>query len=392
MALRDKLYEVMKESIDSGSASGANLLVRRNGKEEAYCEYGFRDLENRVPVSRDTIFRLYSMTKPITAAAAILCAAEGKFDISADLGEYLPEFRNPFVSVNGRRVPAARHITVRDLLNMTSGLAYPNEETAGGRQAGAVFAQIAGRLYTDRPVTTAEFSEMTAKNDLCFEPGENFMYGTSADILGALVERVSGQSFGEFLKRRFFEPLEMADTDFYVPKEKAGRLAKVYDYSEQGLYELKTEHLGLRYLRDVPPAFESGGAGLCSTLDDYSHFAQMLLDAGEFRGRRIMPAQAVKYMIRGGLKASQKPQLKQGWDWMGGYTYGSLMRVCENEAETCIFSSKGEYGWDGWLGTFFSNEPAHGITLLFGVQQIGIGRAGELVRRLKNVVMSELTV
>ena len=196
MELRDKLYEVMKESIDSGSASGANLLVRRNGKEEAYCEYGFRDLENRVPVSRDTIFRLYSMTKPITAAAAILCAAEGKFDISADLGEYLPEFRNPFVSVNGRRVPAARHITVRDLLNMTSGLAYPNEETAGGRQAGAVFAQIAGRLYTDRPVTTAEFSEMTAKNDLCFEPGENFMYGTSADILGALVERVSGQSFG----------------------------------------------------------------------------------------------------------------------------------------------------------------------------------------------------
>ncbi|MDE7298122.1 MAG: beta-lactamase family protein, partial [Lachnospiraceae bacterium] len=304
--------------------------------------------------------------------------------------EYLPEFRKSFVNVKGRRVPAARNITVGDLRNMTSGLAYPDDATAGGRQAAEVFARVGSRLYTDRPVTTAEFSEMMSETDLCFEPGERFMYGTSADILGALVERISGRSFGEFLDERFFQPLEMPDTGVYVPAEKACRLARVYDYSEQGLYELRTDHLGLRYMRDVPPAFESGGAGLCSTLDDYSHFAQMLLDLGEYRGRRIMPAQAVKFMTRGGLTAAQKPQLKQGWDWMGGYTYGNLMRVCDNEAETTVFSSKGEYGWDGWLGTFFSNEPAHGITLLFGVQQAGIGRTGELVRRLKNLVMSEL--
>ena len=122
MELYDRLHALMKESIDGGSAAGANLLVRRDGGEKVYCEYGFRDLENKIPVSRDTIFRLYSQTKPVTAAAVILCAAEGRLDLSAGIGEYLPEFRKSFVNVNGRRVPAARNITVRDLLNMTSGL------------------------------------------------------------------------------------------------------------------------------------------------------------------------------------------------------------------------------------------------------------------------------
>ncbi len=386
----DKVYNVIKDSIDSGSTAGANLLVLKDGKEVVYCDYGFRDLENHIAISRDTIFRLYSQTKPITAAATVLLASEGKIDLSADIAEYLPEFQNQFVNVNGRRVPAARRITGKDLLNMTSGLAYPDEMTVGGRQSANIFWQVGNRLYTDKPVTTEEFSKMMAGIDLCFEPGERFMYGISADILGALVERVSGVSFGEFLNKRFFEPLEMQDTDFYVPKEKAGRLAKVYDGFGGELHELKTDHLGLRYMRDVPPAFESGGAGLCSTLDDYSHFGCMLLNMGEYKGRKIMPAQAVRFMTRGGLCAVQKPWLKMGWDWLGGYTYGSLMRICDNEAETTVFSSEGEYGWDGWLGTFFSNEPKHGITMLMGVQQAGMGRTATLARMLKNVVMAEL--
>ncbi|MCH5348953.1 MAG: beta-lactamase family protein [Oscillospiraceae bacterium] len=386
----EKIYEIMKKSIESGSTSGVNLLVLKDGKEVLYCDYGYRDIENKKPMSRDTIFRLYSQTKPVTAAAAILLASEGVIDLAADIADYLPEFSEQYVNRDGRRVPAVRHITVRDLLNMTSGLAYPDETTFGGRQAGTVFWQMDNRLYTDDPVTTEEFSQMMSKVDLCFEPGEKFMYGTSADILGALVERVSGMRFGEFLKKRFFEPLEMSDTDFYVPAEKADRLAKVYDYSENGLSELTTDHLGLRYLRDIPPAFESGGAGLCSTLDDYAKFGTMLLSFGEWNGKQIMPAQAVRYLIHGGLTEQQKPQLKAGWDWLTGYTYGNLMRVCDDESQTAIFSLKGEYGWDGWLGTFFSNEPACGITFLMGVQQAGIGQTGTLVRKLKNAVMSEL--
>ena len=116
----------------------------------------------------------------------------------------------------------------------------------------------------------------------------------------------------------------------------------------------------------------------------------MLMNGGEYKGKRIMPESAVKFMTSGGLTSRISHQLQEGWDWMTGYTYGNFMRVCENENITSLFSSEGEYGWDGWLGTFFSNEPKHGITLLMGVQQVGIGRAGTLLRKIKNVVMSEL--
>ena len=289
-----------------------------------------------------------------------------------------------------RKVAAQKHITVRDLMNMTSGLPYPGDWNESVKQSGEVFWKMEQRLYSDDPVSTAEFAKMMSEVDLCFEPGSEFMYGTSADILGALIERVSGMTFREFLMKSFFEPLEMNDTDFYVPEEKSDRLAKVYDYSDSGLCEVKTDHLGLRYYRDVPPAFESGGAGLCSTLDDYAKFASMLLGGGEDKGRRIMPYQAVKYMTSSCTAEAQSAQLRECWTWMGGYSYGNLMRICTDESQTSVFSSKGEYGWDGWLGTFFSNEPEHGITMLLGAQQVGIGRVGTLTREIKNIVMSEL--
>ncbi len=389
-SLHNKAYDIIKKSIDNGSTAGANLLVLKDGKEEAYCEYGYRDIENKIPVTRDTIFRLYSQSKPVTAAAAALLISRGEIDIAADIADYLPEFAEQNVSIDGTRKPALRRITVRDLLNMTSGLPYPDDSTDGGKQAGGVFWEIDQRLYSENPVTTAEFSKLMSKVDLCFEPGERFMYGTSADIMGALIERVSGMSFGKFLKREFFEPLEMNDTDFYVPAEKQNRLAKVYDYSDSGLKECKTNHLGLRYMRDIPPAFESGGAGLCSTLDDYSHFAQMLLNNGEYKGRKIMPPYAVKFLTGSGIPEEKLWQFREWWGWQSGYTYGNFMRVCRDEEQTSLFSSKGEYGWDGWLGTFFSNEPKHGITLLLGVQQVGVGQTGTMLRKLKNAVMSEL--
>lgn len=388
--MKQKIREAMQRSVESGSCSGVNVLVIKDGKEQVYCEYGYRDLENRVPMSRDTIFRLYSQTKPVTAAAVILLAAQGKIDLAGAVEEYLPEFKNGYVNQNGSRREVQRKMTVRDLLNMTSGISYPDAATEGGKQSEAVFRELEERLYTEHPMSTREFSEKMGKIDLCFEPGQEFKYGASADILGALIEVVSEESFGSFLKKYFFEPLEMNETGFYVPKEKRNRLAKVYEETAQGLIEVQTNHLGLRYNRDSVPAFESGGAGLCSTVDDYGKFGEMLMNEGRYHGRKIMPAQAVRYMIHGGLKQEQMVQLNNGWDWLSGYTYGNLMRVCQNESETSLFSSKGEYGWDGWLGTFFSNEPRHGITMIFGTQQVGIGRTGSLVHQIKNIVMSEL--
>ncbi|MDE7325316.1 MAG: beta-lactamase family protein [Lachnospiraceae bacterium] len=387
--MQEKIYEVLSRAVENGDISGANVLVQKNGEEQAYCECGFRDIENKVPLTRDTIFRLYSMTKPITAAAVMLLVSQGRIDLSGDLGEYLPEFYNARVCRDGECVPVKTPIKVRDLMNMTSGITYPDDSMAG-RQSGAVFDELGERLYGERPMTTREFAVKMADAALAFEPGTQFRYGASADILGALVEEVSGMSFRDFLIENFFLPLGMNDTDFYVPKQKQERLAKVYDYSGEGLVECPTNHLGLRYGRDVLPAFQSGGAGLCSTLDDYANFAQMLLLGGRRCGKRILPGFAVHYLTHGGLEAGQDAYLREGWPWLDGYTYGNLMRVRRDGRRTTLFSGRGEYGWDGWLGMFFSNEPDYGITLLFGTQQIGMGRAATLVRKVKNIVMGEL--
>lgn len=389
--MEKQILEALDQAVKNGDVAGANVLVIHNGTEKAYVSSGFRDKENGLPMSRDTIFRLYSQSKPVTAAAAVLLMEQGKLDAGAWLSDYIPEFGESFIRKNGARVPAQKHITVTDLLNMTSGIPYPNDQDESGRQSGSVFWEIEQRMRTDSPVSTEEFARRMAANELSFEPGECFMYGASADILGAVIEKVSGMSLRDYMMSEFFEPLGMSDTDFYVPAEKSDRLAKIYDYSANGLHELKIDNLGLIYERNRIPAFQSGGAGLCSTLDDYAKFAAMLLNGGTYGGRRILSEASVRFLTHGGLAQHQKPQLEEDWGWMRGYTYGNLMRVCDDESMTTLFSSKGEYGWDGWAGTFFSNEPKHGITLLFGVQQAGVGRSGCLVRRIKNIVMSELS-
>lgn len=388
--MEKKILSVLENAVSNGDIVGANVLVLQNGTEIAYLESGFSDIENGRVMDRSTIFRMYSQTKPVTAAAAVSLMEQGNLDAGAWLSDYLPEFGTSYVRKNGVRVQAQKHITVTDLLNMTSGIPYPgNDET--GRQSGTVFWEVEQNMRSDSAITTAEFARKMAGNDLCFEPGERFMYGASADILGAVIEKVSGMSLRDYMMSTFFEPLEMTDTDFYVPQEKSDRLAKIYDYTENGLRELRVDNLGLIYERDRIPAFQSGGAGLCSTLDDYSRFALMLMNGGTYGGRKILSQASVKFLTHGGLAPHQKPQLEEGWGWMRGYTYGNLMRVCDDESMTTLFSSKGEYGWDGWAGTFFSNEPSHGITLLFGVQQAGVGRAGNIIRKIKNIVMSGLT-
>ncbi len=382
------ITKLIKSAVDNGDVAGANVLVLKNGEEKAYAQYGYADIENQKLIERDTIFRLYSQTKPVTAAAAVLMASRGEIDIAADIADYLPEFSQQYVNTDGEIKAAKRRITVRDLLNMTSGIPYPDDSSEGGRQSGAVFWEICQKLHTDSPVTTREFSEKMAKNFLVFEPGERFMYGASADIMGALIERVSGVSLRDYLLENFFKPLSMNDTDFYVPQEKQSRLAKVYDYSENGLKENITEHLGLKYYRDEIPVFQSGGAGLCSTVDDYGKFASMLINGGLYNGRRIMSEKAVKYLTGCTLDEDKLWQYHQWWDWLSGYSYGNFMRVCCDESKTSLLSEKGEYGWDGWLGTFFSNEPKSGISLIVGVQQTGVGRSGTLVRKIKNLIMS----
>ncbi|MCD8108328.1 MAG: beta-lactamase family protein [Oscillospiraceae bacterium] len=385
--------EIMRsECEDNRFTAGVNMLVLQNGKELIYEDFGYRDMENKVPFSRDTIMRLYSMTKPITAAAVMILADRGLLDISNCLCWFFPGFKPAYTYKDGKRVKTQNEIMVKDLLNMTSGIPYPGEGIAE-QQVSEVFWELGQRLTGDNPMTTMEFAGRIAQCDLSFDPGEKFMYGSSADILGAVVELISGMRFGEFLEKEIFEPLGMTDTGFWVPPEKQPRLSKIYrtNYEKWCIEEEDKDrnHLGIRYSMVRPPEFESGGAGLCSTLDDYAKFATMLLNGGEYNGHRILSKAAVKYMTSASLMPWQQKDLSEHWKGLQGFSYGNLMRNCVDPGQALIFAEKGEYGWDGWLGPYFSNSPESGLTILIGMQRVDCGTCG-MTRKLINAVRSDL--
>lgn len=387
--MKERLEQIMKAAVEENFVSGVNVLVLKDGKEVVYGQYGLRDMEEQKPMTRDTMFRLYSMTKPITATAVMILMDRGLIDLGDPISKYLPAFKDAHVNIHGDRDVVKREIMILDLLNMTSGLPYPDLGTVAGRQSMEVFEEVDKRLYTDNAMTTMEIINALGSNDLAFHPGEHFMYGTSADVLGALVEVVSGMTYSEFLKKEIFIPLGMNDTDFYVPMEKQDRLAKVYKTMDGKLVEEKTNNLGIRYTMDKAPAFESGGAGLASNLDDYAKFATMLLQGGIYNETRILSKSVTTYLTSGKLLPCQQEDLTRDWNGLYGYTYGNLMRVMEEPRQNVMLTTVGEYGWDGWLGVYMANDPVNKVTMLMGIQKIDAGTCS-LTRKLKNAIWTEL--
>ncbi len=368
--------DVMKEAVDCGEAAGLSVLVMEHGEEILYRAEGFADTESRRPIQRDSIFRLYSQTKPITAAAVMVLAERGKLDLLDEVRRYLPNFADQKVWKDGEQIPVIRPVTVLDLMGMMSGLPYPDADPAGQSMAD-LFMMNDEKMDAGTGFTTVEMADQMGKCPLAFQPGTAFRYGTSADVLGAIVEIVSGMSFADFLKETFFEPLNMKDTAFYVPPEKKDRLVTCYQRTENGPIPYRVHHLCVRD-HDVPPAFASGGAGLVSTLDDYAAFATMLMQGGVYQGRRILRKETVEWMTQ--------PQIDDtGWQSLTGYAYGRLMRICVDPGRTPSFAEKGEYGWDGWLGTYFANLPSSGRTILIfqNTKDTGTGR---VTRCLRNVL------
>lgn len=386
--LTQQLQKMLEQAVENMEFAGVNLLVRRGGEELAYAQAGFADLEQGRLFSRDTIARMYSMTKPVTAAAAMLLVERGLLDLGQSVSEILPGFRNQTVWQEGERVNVRRDVQVKDLLNMTSGLSYPGEDPSG-REVGELFRVADEQLYGSSPLGTLELANRLGRCGLAFQPGERWMYGTSADVLGAVIEQVSGMRFGEFLRREFFEPLGMADTGFYVPEQKRHRLAQVYEQVEGRLLRYPTNHLDIRYTQDVSPAFESGGAGLVSTIDDYARFAQMLLNGGQLDGVRVMQPGTVRFLTHGQLTPWQLESLWRSWDGLAGYGYGNLMRVMEQPGMALCNTWPGEYGWDGWLGTYFCNSPANGVTVLLLCQRRDTGTSA-VTRKIRNVLAAYL--
>lgn len=383
--LTQQLNSLLEEAVGRQEIAGANLLVLKDGEELLYTQAGHADIAQKRPYQRDTVVRLYSMTKPITAVAAMLLVAQGKLDMGAPVEEFLPAFRKMQVWEGDHKVPARRSILIKDLLNMTSGLAYPGEDAAG-QEVGKLVDLVNGRLDTNIALTTAEVANAIADCGLAFHPGESWRYGTSADVLGAVIEQASGMPYDKFLQESLFEPLCMKQTAFYVPQERQHRLAEIYESVDGELHRYSANHLGVSYTMRNIPAFLSGGAGLTSTIDDYAQFAAMLMRGGE----PVLSRKSVAMLEQSVLAPWQQMQYESACDGiMQGHTYGSLMRhlVVPGAATHCGW--QGEYGWDGWLGTYFCNSPQNGVTVLMTMQRVNAGTIS-VTRKIRNVLYANL--
>lgn len=385
-----RLGEVLEESVRAGQVAGGNLCVLHRGEEVYYAEAGYADIANQKKITRDSIFRLYSMTKPVTSAAVMLLMERGVIDLLDPVSKYIPTFRDIKVASSEGDVAAARQVTIKDCLSMTSGLAYNCDSDPASRAAALVYDELDRRLYSDDPMTTMEMASKLGQGRLAFQPGECWRYGTSADILGAVVESASGVRFGEFLRREFFEPLNMNDTGFSLDAAGRDRLTKVYEKTAGGLAEYHGNHLGICNHMDADIRFESGGAGLVSTIADYRHFAQMLMNRGTYQGRTYLAPATVAYMTGCRLYPHQQAMMA-GWESLAGYSYSNLMRVMTDPSLAVINGSQGEYGWDGWLGPYFANMPGEETTFLMMVQLRDAGTF-TLTRKLRNVLAASLSV
>ncbi|MCM1191531.1 MAG: beta-lactamase family protein [Butyrivibrio sp.] len=383
---KETMDRLIGQEVESGRVKGAAALVLHRGREIYSSAFGFADAERGYPMMRDTIIRLYSMSKPVTAVAAMILAERGEIDLWDPVSKYLPCFQGQKVWEDGRgEIPAKREVTIYDLLNMTSGITYPDEATEPGRRMGAVVEKLVAARERGERVDTRACMEKIASVPLVFQPGERWMYGFSADVLGGVVEAASGRTFGEFLGREIFEPLDMRDTGFFVPKEKRERFAQAYEQTEAGLIPHKGAHLGEYYGEDV--AFESGGAGLVSTLDDYAHFASMLVQGGTYNGKHILGRKTVDFMTGNHLTKQQAACLD--WDSLRGYGYGCLMRVLTDAGAAGSNGSPGEFGWDGWTGNYVTMDRKEDLVLLYFIQLCGAGTT-PLVRKLRMVTYGAL--
>lgn len=385
----ENVKKLFEEYVENGHAAGASVAVFKDCKERFYFDTGYADIERGYEMSHNTIFRCFSMTKPITSVAVLILMERGIIDMYSPVSEYLPEFAaaNMKVMDGEEVVPAKREILVRDLMDMTAGTVYPDLGDEAGRKMALLYDAISGEQDMGVKPGTMDFIRRIALQPLAFEPGTHWRYGTEADILGAVVEAASGMRFGDFLQKEIFDQLGMKDTAFYVPEEKKKRFAQIYRVVEPGVFAIDTEkHLGMEGY-DEKPAFESGGAGLVSTVEDYGKFAMMLANGGTYDGVRILSPYTVEFMGTNQLDAQCRRDLT--WETLRGYGYGNLCRVMDTPQCTGCSVQLGAFGWDGWTGNYFLIDPVENMVIMYVIQKCD-GTDDKLVRKLLNAVYGAL--
>lgn len=309
---------VFTNYVDSQKLPGMVILVARNGKIVYHKSFGMSDVENKVPMTNDKIFRIASQTKAVVSVGIMMLQEEGKLLLSDSLATYIPEFRNSKVAVSKRKkgyrvVKAKRPIRIRDLLTHTAGVGYGFGPAASQWKK----ADLQGWYFAHKNESILESVREMAKLPMDAHPGEAFVYGYSTDILGAVIEEISGKSLDVFLKERIFDRLGMVDTHFYLPAEKTSRLSVVYNQEDNKIVRAdddgEEESQG-HYVVGPRKSF-SGGAGLLSTSDDYARFLQMLLNGGIYNDSRILSRKSVELMIADQMNGDHYNGVRFPWDW-----------------------------------------------------------------------------
>jgi CubicO group peptidase (beta-lactamase class C family) len=361
-----RIGAAVERSIDEKRIAGAVTLVARRGHIAWFKAQGMLDREAGKPMEPDALFRICSMSKPITSLAAMILYEEGRFLLDDPVSKYIPEFKNPKVLVkppSGQpyTIPASREITIRNLMTHTSGLTYHWNGDVGQMYKDANVAH--GLLQYDG--TIGDSVKRLAGMPLLFNPGDRFEYSLGVDVLGYLVEVLSGKPLDEFFRTRIFEPLGMQDTYFYPPEDKVKRLATAYTwYPEKGLSRFPDAPISegaFTYTADYPyrgpKKLFAGGAGLCSTAMDYARFCQMMLDGGKAGGARLISRKTVELMTSDRLG-------KIGPDQAFGLGFG----VDGVKAPLAELGSPGQYNWGGFFYTAFVVDPKEQMITIFMAQ------------------------
>ncbi|HLZ05770.1 MAG TPA: serine hydrolase domain-containing protein [Bradyrhizobium sp.] len=389
--------------VDAGRFPGTQLLIYRRGKVVHDSVQGFADVERKVPVRNDTIFRIYSMTKPITSVAFMMLFEEGRVALDEPVHKYIPEWKNLGVFVGGTAPafvtrPPARPMLIVDLMRHTSGLTY------GFQQRSNVDAAYREAKLGDvvKAGTLDSMIADLAKIPLEFSPGEAWNYSVSTDVIGYLIGKISGMPFEQFLKERIFDPLGMVDTDFYVPANKAHRLAACYSADPPGAMSfLATERKATLTLQDdpatssflSPPSLISGGGGLCSTTADYLTFCRALINGGEVGGVRLLGPKTLHLMTTNHLPGNlDLPALSRSLFSESAYNgigFGLGFGVNMDPAKTLIPGSAGEYYWGGAAATAFWIDPAEELITIF-MTQVLPSSAYPIRRELRTMVYAAI--
>ena len=344
----------MEELVKDQRLAGGIVVIARKGKIAHFKPYGLRDREAKLPMEKDTIFRIYSMTKAVTSVAALMLHEEGKLGLDDPLSKFFPSLKNLKVYTKNGLVGLKGEPTVSDLMRHTAGLTY------GRTKIPAIDQAYKKAKMLDREVSLKPMISATSSVPLVFQPGTDWRYGVATDVLGGVVEVASGQKLDAFFRERIFKPLGMKDTGFFVPKDKVDRFAVNYNYKE-GRLSVKDAPKTSKYLEN--PTFLSGGGGLCSTADDYMRFLLMVSKGGKLGKERLLKKKTIRLMTTN--------QIPKGGGWVtfgdqirGGVGFGLGFSVRVKMSDWDSDGRVGEYGWGGAASTHYWVSPKDDLVVL----------------------------